>query len=363
MKYQTLAACTAAVTLTLAMACSDGAESPISPSGANPGAGAVGPANETLKATAPEPQSPVNNAQPEQLIFTAGKSSAPFDASAAAGFAYEFQVKNGAGAVLCSGSTGGGSGSSVTWAPSNCSLEMDAPHTWSVRATLAGAAGPWSADTAFRAPAGGYIRGNEVFDPLTNGETVGEIIGDVTFIPGVGVKLNGFGSHIRYRLPETLTEGEYSMIITGMPSNTEGGKTKVMAMSEGLNDIVTNDRRMTVEKRGDPAGVIAWRIITRDDQVDTVGPERVAVAFDPSQSYLFTTTWNGFFNVRIQRGGSSGEQIYSKGKPYEGVYDPNPHYAFVGAPQGRSGITGASVPGMIVRNVWISSRPRPANLN
>jgi hypothetical protein len=203
-----------------------------------------------------------------------------------------------------------------------------------------------------------------VFDPLTNGRTVGDIIGPVTFIPGVGVRLEDFESYIRYRLPQTLSNGEFSIIITGMATNTEGDKTKVMAMSQGLDDLITNDRRMTVEKRGDPEGIVAWRFITHDDQVDTEGGERQFVAFDPNQPYLFTAIWNGTFSLRIQRGGSAGVTIYNKGKAYHGrPYDPDPHYAFIGAPSGRSGVTAATVPGMIVRNVWISPRPRPGGLD
>jgi hypothetical protein len=304
----------------------------------------------------------VNNTQPDQLSFTSGTATASYDPSVSGAFSYEFEVRNG-GTTICASGAVGASGSSVVWTPSTCSLTFDSPYTWRVRAVYAGRVGPWSTDATFRAPAGGFIRGNEVFDPLTNGRTVGEVVGDVTFIPGVGVRLNGFGSHIRYALPQTLTAGEFSIIITNMATNTEGDKTKVMAMSEGLDDLVTNDRRFTVEKRGDPEGIVAWRFITRDSQIDTEGAEREFVAFDPGQAYLFTTTWNGFFNLRIQRGGSSGETIYSKGKGYEGLYDPNPHYAFIGAPSGRSGITAATVPGIIVRNVWISPRPRPASLN
>ena len=37
-------------------------------------------------------------------------------------------------------------------------------------------------------------------------------------------------------------------------------------------------------------------------------------------------------------------------------------FAFIGAPAGRSGISAATVPGMIVRQVWISPSPRPAGL-
>jgi len=66
--------------------------------------------------------------------------------------------------------------------------------------------------------------------------------------------------------------------------------------------------------------------------------------------------------LNVKRGGSTGTTIYNKGKAYQGPYDPDPHYAFIGAPVGRSGLTAATVPGMIVRQVWISSRPRPAGL-
>jgi hypothetical protein len=364
MQHKKFLLCASAVSLTLAMACSDSSESPVSPSGAQPGRSQAGPAGETLKASAPTPQSPVNNAQPDQLVFTAGKSSALFDASQAAAYSYEFEVLNAGNSLVCaSGAMGGGDGSSVTWTAAGCSLEFDANYTWRVRATYQGTAGPWSAAAAFRSPAGGYIRGNEVFDPLTNGRTVGEVIGNVSFIPGVGVKLNDAGAHIRYRLPQTLSVGEFSIIVTNVATNNEGHKTKLFAMSEGLADIVTNDRRMTVEKRGDPAGAIAWRFITHDDQIDTVGAERVKREFDPAQSYLFTATWNGRFNLRIQRGGSAGDVMYNFGKPYAGMYEANPHYAFIGAPIGRTGVDGATVPGMIVRNVWISPRPRPAGLD
>ena len=40
----------------------------------------------------------------------------------------------------------------------------------------------------FRSPAGGYIRGNEVFDPLTNGRTVGKPSGR-EFVVRQGIRL------------------------------------------------------------------------------------------------------------------------------------------------------------------------------
>jgi hypothetical protein len=367
MQHTKAVACASAVLLALAVACSKNPETPVSPTSAQPGSTEAGPNGETLKANAPTPQSPINGAQPDEVVFTAGKSSGSFDQGLAANYSYEFQVLNGSN-VVCGQTLPGGSGSTVTWTPTSCNLALDTAYTWRVRATHHNAAtnqmaaGPWSGAASFKSPIGGYIRGNEVFDPLTKGTTVGEIKGPVTFIPGVGVRLEDFNSYIQYRLPQTLVAGEFSLIITNVATNTEGDKTKVFAMSEGLDDIVTNDRRFTVEKRGDPMGIVAWRMITHDDQIDTEGNEREFVEFDPAQPYLWTATWNGFLRITVQRGGASGPVIYEKGKHYDGPYDPDPHYAFIGSPTGRSGPTAATVPGMVVRNVWISPRPRPASI-
>jgi hypothetical protein len=360
MKYKTLVACASVAILAVGIACSNQPETPVSPSGSETGSPSAAPDGSTLKASAPVPQSPVNNQQPDQLTFVASKSNATYGTPNSP-FSYEFEIRNSAGsATVCPAAiVGGGSGPTVSYTATSCTLEFEQPYTWRVRAVMNNARGPWSANATFRAPTGGYIRGNEVYDPLINGKTVGEIIGPVTFIPGVGVKLETHGSYIRYRLPQTLLNGEFSLIITGMATNTEGGKTKVFAMSEGLSDLITNDRRMTVEKRGDPEGIVAWRFISHGDQVDTEGAEREFVSFDPNVAYLWTATWNGVFNVSISRGGNT---IYSKGKAYEGAYDPDPHYAFIGAPEGRSGPDASTVPGMIVRQVWISPRPRPAGL-
>src|SRR6185295_7087236 len=94
-------------------------------------------------------------------------------------------------------------------------------------------------------------------------------------------------SYIEYRMDQTVATGEFSAIFTNIIFNTEGDKTKMMAMTEGDSDITTNDRRLTIEKRGNPAGAVAWRVRTSTDQVDTVGSERVVVHFDPSHTYFW----------------------------------------------------------------------------
>jgi hypothetical protein len=355
--------CSATAMLAIAIACSKSSETPVSPSSStDPSSAALPSDGSTLKVTAPTPVSPINNAQPDgSLVLIATKAQGKFvDITPS----YEFEIKNASGAVVYSRTTGGaGAGANQVAHPVDATLEFDTAHTWRVRAKQGAANGPWSATASFRTPSGGYIRDNEIFDPLTNGKTVGEVVGPVTFIPGVGVKLETFFSYIRYRLPRPLLNGEFSMIITNMATNTEGGKTKIFAMSEGLDDLITNDRRFTVEKRGDPEGIVAWRMITHEDQIDTEGAEREFVSFNPSLPYLWTAIWNGALTVRAQEGGSTGRTVYQKSKGYQGAYDPDPHFAFIGAPVGRSGPEAATVPGMIVRQVWISGRPRPAGLD
>jgi hypothetical protein len=323
--------CSATALLALVVACSKTAETPVSPGAADDVTAAAIPADgSTLKVNAPNPVSPTNNAQPDgSIVLVATKAQGKFTNINPT---YEFEVKNAGGGVVYSRVTGGvGAGPDNVQHTVETALEFDSPHTWRVRATQGSAVGPWSTTASFRTPSGGYIRDNEVFDPLTNGRTVGEIVGPVTFIPGVGVRLDTFFSHIRYRLPQTLVNGEFSMIITNVATNTEGDKTKLFAMSEGLDDIVTNDRRMTVEKRGDPEGIVAWRFISHEDQIDTEGAERQFVRFNESLPYLWSATWNGRFRVRAQEGGGNGRTIYDQSKGYRGAYDPNPHYAFIGA--------------------------------
>lgn len=349
-----------AVLAALVVGCSRQTATPTSPSNVVGAGGNAAADGSTLKVTAPTPESPINDQllTDSQPTLASSASTAKFGS---ASLQYRFQVFNPAGAIAQDSGLVGSTSFKVT-----ADLEPNVRHTWRVRAESAGAFGPWSTVASFLTPDDvGYIRGNELYDPLTKGKTIGEVHGPVTFIPGVGVRLLSQESYISYELAQTLTEGEFSILVTQMDTNTDGGKTKLFAMGEGYSDIVTNDRRMTIEKRGDPAGIVAWRFITHDDQVDTEGPERQFVSFDASETYFWRATWrNNFFSLLINRGGVNGETIYEKGKPFDGrPYDPSPHVIYLGAPVGRSGAAGASVDSVTIRQVWVSGRPRPASAN
>ena len=250
----------------------------------------AGGEGETLKVTAPTPLAPANGS----TIDTFGPSlritavAAKFQGSGP--ITHRFQLLNGS-TVLAETTTGG-----TSWVPSN--LQNKTTYSWRARGEQGGRFGPWSATWTFTTPdqPEGYVRGNELYDPLYTGKTIGRSIGGTTFVPGLGVRLEGHGSYVKYHLQQTLEAGEFSILATNLDYNTEGGKTKIMAMIQGDNDedITVNDRRFTVEKRGNPPGVIAWRMLTSRQQIDTVGKaERVARRFNPRQTYLWTATWGG----------------------------------------------------------------------
>lgn len=342
--------------------------SPASPTSSPVPAGADANADgSTLKVGKPVPQSPVNGQQPQalELVLTLSNSTAKFATSLPA--TYRFQVFNAAGVLAYEAANVASGGSGITAHTVTATLEGDQAYSWRARAEIGSETGPWSDRANFVAPAtNGYIRGAELYDPLMNGKTVGTMNGPLTFIPGVGLKFESQLSYVAYVLPQTLTEGEFSLLVTGMPANTKGGKTKLFAMGQGFDDIVTNDRRMTVEKRGDPPGIIAWRFITHDDQVDTEGPaERIFYDFKENLTYFWKATWgNNEFRLVIHEGGVDGRKIYDFPKHFDGrPYDPDPHVIYLGAPVGRSGEDGASVDRAIIRQVWVSGRPRPAFAN
>ena len=368
MRYKTLATCSSVLLLAVAVACSKNAETPVSPTGAQPGVVDAGPNGETLKATAPTPQSPINNAQPDVLVLTSGKASGTFDQSLVGSYQYEFQIMSG-NTVVCTATVPGGSGSSVSWTPT-CILTFDAPHTWRVRATLpsAGAVGPWSSDATFRSPVGGYIRGNEIFDPLYNGRSVGQLVG-AQFIPNVGVRLNGHDSRITYVLPENLQTGEISVMVTGIDEGNPGDKTKVFSMQEGFDDLTTNDYRMTAEKRGrsytDP-GATTWRIIMgeADDHDRIIDGDRFVppAGYSDERWYFWRFTWQspGRAELTVRQDGPNGNVIYQTSRGTGGyLYRPVPHVIHLGATVGRAGPIAASIPGAIYKHLWVSGRPRP----
>jgi hypothetical protein len=309
--------------------------------------------------------SPVNGQQPDgALVLTATKSQPKFSDFPVS---YEFEVLNASNQrVYTSGVTGGaGTGNNVSHAVT-ASLEFDQPHTWRVRAVYQGSNGPWSSAASFRTPSGGYIRGSEIFDPLSNGRTVGTPIGPTQFVAGKGIELLAHEGRLTYQLPETLEAGEFSVMVTGIDEGSPGDKTKVLTMQEGHGDPTANDYRFTLEKRGasyQTPGAVTFRIITgaANDEDSINDGTRIAVGFSDERWYFWKMTWRtGFAAVEVREDSPTGRVIYSQSRTTNGhAYRPQPHVLHLGQPVGRGGPDDASIPGAIYKNVWVSSRPRP----
>jgi hypothetical protein len=356
--------------LAVATACGHQGSSPVAPSGAKPivsveeVAGANGA---TLKVTSPGLVTPINDtvvadAQPTLVC----QAVTPTNGAAALALAYDWEVYDAAGTKVRTEVVNGTSWKAL-------GLNYEQRYTWRVRATASylgtdGKAvdtyGPWSNFGSFITPQNvGYIRGNELYDPLFNGKTVGTIVGPAHFVPGVGLSLDSLGSYIAYQLQTPLIEGEFSMLAQNVRTRHEGGKTKVMAMSDGYDDITTNDRRATYEKRSD--GTMAWRVITHDDQIETGSAERVFVQYNLTDTFAFGMDWHAnVFSFFARQGGYKGKEIYRLAKHWHGApYDPKTHVVYIGGPGGRAGDDSGSVPNMIVRQVWASPSPRPDSIN
>ncbi len=355
-------------------ACSKNSAAPTAPVAATDASAAAANADgTTLKATPPTPVAPANG-QKLDLSATTGVEVVVANARSTYNVglpvSYRFEIFNSSNTKI-EEAVGVPAGATHTSYTIQAPLDPDRTYTWRARAEVNQGqyVGTWTPTWSFISPQSeGYIVGNELYDPLANGKTVGAISGSVDFIPGGGIHIGNHLSYVTYVLPQTLTQGEFSMLVTDMPGNTDGDKTKVFAMAEGFGDIVTNNRRMTIEKRGEPPGIVAWRVISHMLQIDTEGPEREFVQFDADKTYFFQATWrSNVFRLIIRSGGVDGQQVYNKAKNYDpgntyggNAYDPVPHVAYLGSPVGRSGESGASVNGMTIRQVWISGRPRPA---
>jgi len=225
------------------------------------------------------------------------------------------------------------------------------------------------------------MRAGELYDPLIHGETVGLIVGSATFLPGQGIQLNsgagGVVGYVKYVLPQTISNGEFSMDVAGLRANGQGDKAKVFGMQQGPDDsdFVTNLYRIDIQYRGVngvPPNCIQFRVLygsATDTSVryepDTAKRNASVVLLNPATTYYWKATWGSVFNLFMREGGAAGTgpTLYDFSIPTpKGSYQPNPHYAYLGAPPARSGPEAASIPGSIYSNVWLGNKPRPTTL-
>lgn len=358
MKNYLRGAAGAAILASLAIACSETPNAPTAPAAGTPADTSAAADGSNLKATAPVPKAPINDFQTdENPTLTADPAVGKFTTVA---LQYQWELYNAANQLAQTATTNG-----PTF-PVTANLDYDARYTWRVRAVVPSqnAAGPWSTTASFKSPQGGYIKDKEIFDPLTNGKHVGRFARGITFMGTQGVRLDDRESVVEYRMPMTLTSGEFSAIMTNIGNGSEDWKTKVMSMLEddGVN-ITDNVFRVTIDKRTHGLGQNAPARFTFCVRTENECHEPNAGGQDWSRSktYFWKFTWgNGSARLQIYDGGTpahGGVMFVNLATGYGGTWSPSKMLVRLGSIGGRAGSD--TNPNTIIRNVWVSQAPRP----
>jgi hypothetical protein len=288
---------------------------------------------------------------------------------------YEFQLSTSDSFATISLSRGGiaENASGRTTFVVDSDLQSTTRYYWRARLSQGATNSEWSARGRFRTKAVGYNNAGELFDPLVAGETVGQVFGAHTWVAGKGIKLDTGVSYVRYALPSTVSAGEFSMEIEGMAPNGPIGKPRLFSMLNGTGRLDLSKYQMNVQYRGrdgNPNNAIAFKAVWGDEDVKLEPElhERQADVrlLDPGRTYFWQATWDALtFRLVVREDGPTGNQIYSRSKTSPagyGPYAPAPHYAYLGANELALGGEDGTVPGIVIRNVWLSNKSRPASI-
>lgn len=352
----TLAALVGATALTLA-AC---AKDPVSPGG-------------NAQLTAPAIDTPADDEQLTTLRPTLVVRNGTSNQSGSR--TYEFQVStSNAFSPIAATRTGIAENSSgkTSYTPDQ-DLQSTTRYYWRARVAQGTTNSEWTSAGRFRTKAVGYNNPRELYDPLISGETVGTIFGSTTWVPGKGLTLNSGTSYVRYALPATVAQGEFSMEIEGLRPGGPIGKPRLFSMLDGPGRLDLSKYQMNVQYRGtqgNPDNCIAFKAVWGDEDVK-LEPElhernQSIILLDPTRTYYWQATWDSLtFRLIVREDGPAGREIYNRAKtspPGYGPYAPNPHYAYLGANETTMGGEDGTFPNITIRNVWLSDKPRPASL-
>lgn len=352
-------------------ACGKSASTPLNPS---PAAGKLSP---------PTASSPSDQAQLTSLRPTLSVANSTGGTTGAR--TYEFQVsdKSDFSSVSSPGSfpvlarqtaVAEGAGGTTSYTP-DFDLQPATRLFWRARVTQGIDVSDWTATRGFSTAIVGYNRPGELYDPLVFGNTIGTITGSTTFITGQGIRLNDGRSYVRYQLAQPLSAGEFSVEIAGLHPNGPGAKLKLFSMSDSTASTYDSPWLFTVQYRGvngNPDNCIAWKMRLSDPtfqlEPDAIDRAKAVMSLDPSHFYFFRAIWNDGFRMIIQNSVGAGTFYDLEYKSTDFLnnrlipYQPNPHFAYLGANDEREGPETGTFPGEILRNVFIGNRPRPASL-
>ena len=358
-----LALCVSAIAL--AVACGK-TNSPVSPSAAGSGTDA-GPDGSTLKINAPTIVFPTNNVQlarSQPFVVTLNNVNGMF---ATFPVTYELEIRNAnTNQVVGTNRKFPASSGQQTSFTVTDDLAFETNHAARVRATYRNSVGPWSAVGTFRTGPRAVLntQTGEVFDPLTEGFTVGKQKGG-RFIEGVGWQALTRDDGIDYDIP-TCINCRVEFDLTNV-SEGEGicceRDMKFLSMGDanafGDFDAFRNhDWKMHLVQRGDGDGT-GLEIIWRNGGTDTEGnpgDHRIKMTccgpdFKDSNVFHFVVEWNpSGYNISVGTNGGPQEPYLVDG--FGGIpYAPPNHRISLGCYPRQE-----TIPGSIYRNVTVTPR-------
>jgi hypothetical protein len=290
---------------------------------------------------------------------------------------YEFQIADNSGfsPIAISGTGVAENSSGMTSFAVAEDLQPTTRMYWRVRMVQGTTNSDWSTVGKFKTRLVGFNRPGELYDPLVHGETVGTCVGSCTPVADKGLRLNDVRSYVVYTLPQTVPVGEISMEVEGLGPNGPGGKPKIFQMLDSANTIPSASKHMiNAQYRGRPGNPdfsVAFKAVLGSSSSSSIVEPDLAkrgqsvFMLDPSRTYFWQGIWDAkSFRLVIREGGSEGTVLYDykMSGSGSGAFGPSPHYVFLGSNYEQFTPLTGTFPGMIVRNVWVGSRSRPASL-
>jgi hypothetical protein len=267
--------------------------------------------------TSPAPKAPLGGEQLDTLKPTLSVTNAAATGTVGT-VTYEFEVSEvetfPAGSRTSSekGIAQGGDGT-TGWAPPS-NLIPNFKYFWHARATAASVANPteWSRTETFKTQTRGFIiAGQEVYDPLTDGATVGSRNGG-HFVAGQGWQADGDGNAVYYDFGScTSCTVEFDVTNFGRAagaSRSKDYKWLTMGDASTFGDFLTfreHPWKMHLEQRSDGDGT-GMKVIWRNGDAGEGNPGDHEIRNDSTVDwrtnvvYHFTFRWTpAGFSVRV----------------------------------------------------------------
>jgi len=290
------------------------------------------PAGPSVTISAPAAVSPAAGSQlsDAQPVLTVSNVSV----SGGSTPSYSFQVatdSNFSTLVASAEGVGQGTGGQTSWQVS--SPLGNARHYWRARARAGTTDGPFSASADFTVETAFFSRearaGLLVYDPLTNGSTVGVQSGG-EFTPR-GWRVIARSNYIAYDVP-TLSNGFLEVDITNLDLRNiaPDGRMVFIMWDPSAGSFTDNRYRVSVQKLDRRSSAttryVRLRWISQGRQFDDGNS---FLGWEPSQVYTWRMEWGPEGGVHAARVLLNGEQIM--GVQYGREYNPQVHRIELGA--------------------------------